>query len=59
MGARPMRRAIQNLIEDPISEKIISKEIRPGNKVIISADNGIMIFEIKNINDIKKTTLKV
>lgn len=59
MGARPMRRAIQNLIEDPISEKIISKEIKPGNKVIISADNGIMIFEIKNINDIKKTTLKV
>jgi len=59
MGARPMRRAIQNLIEDPISEKIISKEIKPGNKVIISADNGVMIFEIQNVNGIKKTTLKV
>ncbi|MHB8276642.1 MAG: AAA family ATPase, partial [Candidatus Humimicrobiaceae bacterium] len=56
MGARPMRRAIQNLIEDPISERIISGEIKPGHKVKISADVGEMVFEIE---DYVKTVLKV
>ncbi|MCL4385430.1 MAG: ATP-dependent Clp protease ATP-binding subunit [Actinobacteria bacterium] len=46
MGARPMRRAIQNLIEDPISEKIIGGEITPGHKVKIIADADEMLFEI-------------
>ncbi|MHB1347142.1 MAG: ATP-dependent Clp protease ATP-binding subunit [Candidatus Humimicrobiaceae bacterium] len=56
MGARPMRRYIQNQIEDPISEKIINGEIKPGHKIKISADEGEMVFEIK---DYDKTVLKV
>ncbi|MHB1335262.1 MAG: ATP-dependent Clp protease ATP-binding subunit [Candidatus Humimicrobiaceae bacterium] len=56
MGARPMRRSIQNQIEDPISEKIISGEIKPGHKIKISADVGEMVFEIV---DYDKTVLKV
>ncbi len=49
MGARPMRRVIQSLIEDPISEKIISAEISAGDIVKISADEGIIQFDIKKI----------
>ncbi|MCL4416408.1 MAG: ATP-dependent Clp protease ATP-binding subunit [Actinobacteria bacterium] len=56
MGARPMRRAIQNSIEDPISEKIISGEIKPGQKIKVSADVGEMVFEVEDYN---KTVLKV
>lgn len=51
MGARPMRRCIQNLIEDPISEKIISGEIKSGQKIIVSADDDKMNFEIRKISD--------
>ncbi len=56
MGARPMRRCIQNLIEDPLSEKIISSEIKPGEKVEVSAENDEMHFKIKKIS---KSILKV
>jgi ATP-dependent Clp protease ATP-binding subunit ClpC len=49
MGARPMRRMIQSLIEDPISEKIISTEINAGDIIKISADEGIIQFDIKKI----------
>ena len=56
MGARPMRRCIQNLIEDPISEKIISSEIKSGEKVEVSAENDEMHFKIKKIS---KSILKV
>jgi len=49
MGARPMRRTIQSLIENPISEKIIGGEIRSGDKIEVSAVNGEMRFKIKRI----------
>ena len=34
-GARPLKRAIQRLIEDPLAEKIISGQIKPGGTVTI------------------------
>ncbi len=53
MGARPMRRAIQNMIEDPISEKLINGEIKSGQEIRISAKDGKMIFDIKKVNMLK------
>ncbi len=50
MGARPMRRAIQNFIEDPISEKIIAGEVKSGQKVVVKSKNGKMQFEIKKLS---------
>ncbi|MBM3707435.1 MAG: ATP-dependent Clp protease ATP-binding subunit [Actinobacteria bacterium] len=47
MGARPMRRTIQSLIENPISEKIIGGEIRSGDKIEVSVISGEMKFKIK------------
>jgi ATP-dependent Clp protease ATP-binding subunit ClpC len=38
LGARPLRRAIQQLIEDPLSEKILWKEFRVGETVIVDVD---------------------
>jgi len=57
MGARPMRRCIQNLIEDPISEKLISGEIRSGQKIEVSAKDKKMHFDIKKLN--RSSVLKV
>ncbi|HEY3832195.1 MAG TPA: ATP-dependent Clp protease ATP-binding subunit [Acidimicrobiia bacterium] len=38
LGARPLRRAIQRLVEDPLSEKILWKEFKAGDAVIVDAD---------------------
>ncbi|HEY3868840.1 MAG TPA: ATP-dependent Clp protease ATP-binding subunit [Actinocrinis sp.] len=35
LGARPLRRAIQREIEDPLSEKILFGEVRPGSIVLV------------------------
>jgi ATP-dependent Clp protease ATP-binding subunit ClpC len=56
MGARPMRRTIQSLIEDNISEKLISAEIKAGELIEISAENDQIQFEIKKV---EPTVLKV
>jgi len=58
MGARPMRRAIQNLIEDPISEKIIAGEVRSGQMVVVKAKDQKMQFEIKKLTS-PSSVLKV
>ncbi len=38
LGARPLRRAIQRLIEDPLSEKLLYKEFRAGQIVVVDAE---------------------
>jgi ATP-dependent Clp protease ATP-binding subunit ClpC len=35
LGARPLRRTIQREIEDPLSEKILFSELRPGSIVVV------------------------
>ena len=37
LGARPLRRTIQREIEDPLSEKILFGDLRPGQIVIVDA----------------------
>ena len=44
MGARPLRRALQRMVEDPLSEKILWKEFRAGDTIIVDAENGEITF---------------
>ena len=44
MGARPLRRALQRLVEDPLSEKILWKEFRAGETIIVDVENGEVVF---------------
>jgi ATP-dependent Clp protease ATP-binding subunit ClpB len=37
-GARPMKRAIQRLIQDPLALKLLDGEIHPGDQVLVDAD---------------------
>ena len=37
-GARPMKRAIQRLIQDPLAMKILDGEVRPGDTVLVDVD---------------------
>ena len=45
MGARPLKRAIQTVVEDALSEKILSDEIRSGQTVTIAYRSGKVTFE--------------
>ena len=45
LGARPLRRTIQRLVEDPLSEKLLYKEFRAGQTIIIDARDGEIVFE--------------
>ena len=38
LGARPLRRAIQQLVEDPLSERILWKEFRVGETIVVDLD---------------------
>jgi ATP-dependent Clp protease ATP-binding subunit ClpC len=44
MGARPLRRVIQNLIEDPLSDKLLAGEFQPDDDVLIDAKNGEIVL---------------
>jgi ATP-dependent Clp protease ATP-binding subunit ClpB len=43
-GARPLKRAIQTLIQNPLSMKLLRGDILPGQAVIVSARDGEMEF---------------
>jgi ATP-dependent Clp protease ATP-binding subunit ClpB len=46
-GARPMRRAIQRLIQNPLAMRILDGSVLPGDHVVVDADakSGEMRFE--------------
>ena len=39
LGARPLRRAIQRLVEDPLSERLLWKEFRAGETILVDAED--------------------
>jgi len=47
-GARPLKRAIQKLIQDPLALKILDGEVLHGDHVIVDADKhtGKLKFEV-------------
>ncbi len=46
-GARPLRREIQNKIEDALSEKILDGSIKKGDCLICKFSNGEFVFKTK------------
>ena len=48
MGARPLKRAIQSVIEDALAEEILLKKVVPGDKVSAGFKNGKVVFTVKN-----------
>ncbi len=43
-GARPMRRAVEKYLEDPIAEEILRGNVKPGDTVRVSADGPKLKF---------------
>ena len=43
-GARPLRRVIQNLVEDALSDGILSGKFHQGDTILIDAQDGELVF---------------
>ncbi|HBB89019.1 MAG TPA: ATP-dependent chaperone ClpB [Blastocatellia bacterium] len=44
-GARPLKRAIQTLIQNPLAVKLLNGEVLPGQVVKVSAEDDKMVFK--------------
>ena len=44
-GARPMRRAVERYLEDPLAEEILKGNVHGGDPIKVTADNGKLKFE--------------
>lgn len=43
-GARPLRRAIQHLVEDQLAEEILAGRFPEGSRILVDADGGRLTF---------------
>jgi ATP-dependent Clp protease ATP-binding subunit ClpC len=43
-GARPMRRAVERYLEDPFAEELLRGNIKPGDAVTVTVENGKLVF---------------
>ncbi len=43
-GARPMRRAVQKVIEDPLAEEILKGRFKGANKIKVLLEGGVPVF---------------
>jgi len=44
-GARPLKRAIQQQVENTLAQKILSGDFLPGDTILVKAENGHLEFE--------------
>jgi ATP-dependent Clp protease ATP-binding subunit ClpB len=49
-GARPLKRVIQQKILDPLSLKIVTSEIKEGEKVLVDEEGGEIVFQTAGNN---------
>ena len=47
MGARPLKRAIQTVVEDSLAEEILSKRVQPGDVVSAGFKGDKVTFQVK------------
>ena len=46
-GARPLRRAIQSRIEDPLAEQLLEGKFRAGDTIVIDVQDSSFTFDKK------------
>lgn len=47
MGARPLKRALQQVVEDQLSEEILSGRVQQGDTVTAGYRKGKVVFDVK------------
>jgi ATP-dependent Clp protease ATP-binding subunit ClpC len=51
LGARPLRRAVQRMIEDPLAEEVLRGTFRQGDTIMAYMDEGGVLFRVKRIDE--------
>ena len=49
-GARPLKRAIQSELENPLAQSILSGEFKAGDTIVVSKDNDHLSFDKMKLN---------
>ncbi|MBN2462745.1 MAG: AAA family ATPase [Dehalococcoidia bacterium] len=52
-GARPLRRAIQRHVENPLSSRILQGEIKDGETVVVGVSGDVLNFTTKKVKSAK------
>ena len=52
LGARPLRRAITRLIENPVSEAILRGQFTGGHVIVVDEKEGRLIFEVREDTEV-------
>ena len=47
-GARPLRKKIQQYVEDELAERYLKGELVNGSSVLVDFQNGSFVFNIRN-----------
>jgi len=57
-GARPLKRTIQRLVENPLARAIVAGEFRPGDRITADADlvSGTLVFSSEGATVVTDTT---
>jgi ATP-dependent Clp protease ATP-binding subunit ClpC len=57
-GARPLHRAIQKYLEDPLAEEILHQQIKEGETMIVELDkeNEKLLFKVKSVSKKSKSS---
>jgi ATP-dependent Clp protease ATP-binding subunit ClpC len=53
MGARPLRRAIQRFIEDPLADYVLGRELSPGSTIVVDKKEELTGAEDESLVDIR------
>lgn len=57
-GARPLRRAIQKLIENPLSTLIIEQKLKPADQVEVDFDGDSFVFNVEKTELVPQSEIK-
>jgi ATP-dependent Clp protease ATP-binding subunit ClpB len=52
-GARPLKRAIQRLIQDPLALKLLDGEVKPGDHIIVDGNLGTQQMTFQTVSQEK------
>src|SRR5262249_4164078 len=58
-GARPLKRAIQRLLLDPLSIKVLAGEFLPGDTIGVDVGADGLVFKRKDVGEPKKQAANV
>ena len=53
MGARPLRRAIQRFIEDPLADYVLGRELNPGATIVVDRREVLTGVEDESLVEIR------